>query len=246
MKTPKTNSFRSAGFTLIELLVVVAIIAVLVALLLPSLTQARESARRAVCTANLRQLGLGEEYYATDWNVWPPALNGKFTPSGGWASFPTQAMQFVNGYKFPVKVFKCPDDPNASPKARTYIPNGHIQYSDIPDSSGNYIVFRKHWLGPGNLLNFKGMYTALFRWDAKDVMPEKVLLMTERGGWDYDTGDGGYVSHQNWGLGNVHPSGGMNALFADYHVGWIGPERIALTHNARQGIVDVILWMLDY
>jgi len=46
------------GFTLVELLVVIAVVSVLVALLLPAIQAARESARRAVCQSNLRQVGL--------------------------------------------------------------------------------------------------------------------------------------------------------------------------------------------
>ncbi len=55
------------GFTLIELLVVVAIIALLVSILLPSLASAREGARAAICLSNLKQLALGTTMYTQDY-----------------------------------------------------------------------------------------------------------------------------------------------------------------------------------
>ncbi len=57
---------RSKGFTLIELLVVVAIIALLISILLPSLGRARELAKRAVCAANLKGIGNAMNVYAGD------------------------------------------------------------------------------------------------------------------------------------------------------------------------------------
>lgn len=62
---------KCAGFTLIEILVVVAIVALLAAVLLPSLARAREQGRTAACGSNLRQLGIGMTMYMNQFGVYP-------------------------------------------------------------------------------------------------------------------------------------------------------------------------------
>jgi prepilin-type N-terminal cleavage/methylation domain-containing protein/prepilin-type processing-associated H-X9-DG protein len=79
------SRFRSRGFTLVELLVVIAIIGVLVALLLPAVQSARESARRMKCQANMRQFGLAAHNFHDVNQQFPNAYHLLLThPNGDW------------------------------------------------------------------------------------------------------------------------------------------------------------------
>jgi prepilin-type N-terminal cleavage/methylation domain-containing protein/prepilin-type processing-associated H-X9-DG protein len=68
---------RRAAFTLVELLVVITIIGMLMALLLPAVGSARESARRAQCQNNLRQIGIAAQAFQADFNAFP----GYYSPA---------------------------------------------------------------------------------------------------------------------------------------------------------------------
>ncbi|MBL1216533.1 MAG: DUF1559 domain-containing protein [Planctomycetes bacterium] len=67
---------RGRGFTLIELLVVISIISLLIAILLPALSQARKSARAATCTSQLRQFGVAFNTYVLDYDALPHEDDG--------------------------------------------------------------------------------------------------------------------------------------------------------------------------
>jgi len=97
MTTDKSKSH--AGFTLIELLVVISIISLLIAILLPALGKARESAVAIRCAANLRQMGTIVQIYTSDFNnhlpsmQLPAALPGKV----GWDRYWFSQLMFGMG-----------------------------------------------------------------------------------------------------------------------------------------------------
>jgi prepilin-type N-terminal cleavage/methylation domain-containing protein/prepilin-type processing-associated H-X9-DG protein len=80
------------GFTLVELLVVIAIIGILVALLLPAIQAARESARRTQCLNNIKQLALTALNYESANKTLPPGSNYRTAKNGNWL---TESMPYM-------------------------------------------------------------------------------------------------------------------------------------------------------
>jgi prepilin-type N-terminal cleavage/methylation domain-containing protein/prepilin-type processing-associated H-X9-DG protein len=101
---------RRQGFTLIELLVVIAIIAILAAILFPMFVNAKESANKANCASNERQLGLAMLDYAQDWNnsfpmaYWSPSVRPPTKKFGLWIRlYLDDLLPYVRNYR----IFLC-------------------------------------------------------------------------------------------------------------------------------------------
>jgi len=105
LREPQAVALR--GFTLIELLVVIAIIAILAAMLLPSLAKAKERARRTTCLNNIKQLTMSTIMYADDKNNTFP-YDGDQDPHWLGGDFRTT---LTNVYKVQRAQFYCPSNP---------------------------------------------------------------------------------------------------------------------------------------
>ena len=196
---------KKRGFTLIELLVVIAIVAILAAILFPVFARARENARRASCSSNLKQIGLGIIQYTQDYDEkFPPPGNNQGTPSdsdisgtyGSWA-------QRIYPYTKSTQLFSCPSNPR-----NAVVRDAAVAATNLPAITESYAV-NFHYLGTfGN----RGTSEASVNQPSTKILVGETKYSLGIGAGDWNTFEGfrerGFAGHlTTW-----------NCLYGDGHV----------------------------
>jgi prepilin-type N-terminal cleavage/methylation domain-containing protein len=217
---------RKNAFTLIELLVVVAIIAVLVALLLPAIAKTREMARRTMCASNLRMIGVGYMGYAQVYNKFPRPFPW---PWGGYeldymekaaaielnrfiaqkvlvADNPATLQDFTAD-NVKMMVWNCPSVP---PVYSTMFWN-----TDGRDYFWTHCYIFTTWLNPCPWRYFGSMSPAKPEDPIGPIVVEKIV---DDCNWTPKTPTGWYGNHTGGnGIMNVE---GLNEVYSDGHAKW--------------------------
>lgn len=243
---PRCTRTRGA-FTLIELLVVLAIIAIVIAMLLPGLARAREASRRIACASNVRQIGTAYIAYAEDdrqgqlprtkadlalgangWAKNDPVFTDPFA-AGGFKANNIAAAMFLplrTGHLSSSAVYVCPstqdvpDDYEGRP-VRTRVSFTHV--------TGDMVVGERYNLSYGytNPYNHDGSATAIdnrrFRLTLR-VLDSAFAVVADQGPPDGPAdGSGGDNAHTPGAPGNsnLHGEEGENVFFGDGHASFL-------------------------
>lgn len=217
MSTSWRGSCMRSAFTLMELLVVITIISVLTAMLLPAVKMVRTAAQKAVCGTHLRQVGMGSQAYANDWEgMVPTRYDLTVNPRLTWQELiapyveaATTATGIVDIQKARSSVISgCPGyraTPLTTYGRLGYAMNGYLACGEPGHTyDNNRLDPPATWGNDGPVVNF---------YMGKLSYPTKRLLLGD--GFDFGSFSSNIVP---FGLPFSRHGGVFNGLFCDLHL----------------------------
>jgi len=251
----------ASGFTLIELLVVISIVALLVALLLPALQNARDAAKMAHCLSNERQIGVAMGVYINDHEGHLPVAGWRQTGSN--VTQPHWYNVLAYESQMQPEAFRCPANPHSSikgpvvswtpasakvdeaPAYRGYAANGKHQ---LTGPAGSGVRAPMDPTGLDNQFSMPADAPEIFRGWGSPVQvwaeytrfddlprPSDLILLAE-GGWDSKIFNPSFYDASPGRWTWAHTGGSQSFLFADGHA-----EHMKMTAT----IADLNHWSVD-
>lgn len=210
---------ESRAFTLIELLVVIAILALLIAIILPALKEVKKRTQAAVCSSNLRQVGMGALLYAEDnENIIPSNAGGDINMSWVVAFLPYLggASKEIFDYR-EIDIYNCPSYP-VKEQTIDYVVNS---WGDLDDEEffGGFII-TKFKNPPGKIYladNEDGDWRPIIE-DEEDFNEDRGVLDV----WDLDHLPTGPDEQRR--VAKQRHRDGCNCMFLDGHSDWVKGE----------------------